>query len=139
MPRIVVGIDGSPGSRRALEWAVEHARLRGASLRVVYAWHIPPLGATPDLEALERAAASGAEETFERELAEVDTTGIEVERRLEERHPVDALLAEAEEADLLVVGTRGRGGFMGLLLGSVSQQVSHHGPCPVVIVPPPET
>ena len=136
--RMVVGVDGSVGSRRALEWAADEARLRGASLHVIYAWHMPALGATLDPEELEAAAEKAAERIFERELAEVDTTGIEVDQRLEERHPVDALLVETEEADLLVVGTRGHGGFAGLLLGSVSQQVSHHARCPVVIVPPPK-
>ena len=58
--------------------------------------------------------------------------------RVEARNPADALLDAARDAGLLVVGTRGHGGFKGLLLGSVSQQASHHAPCPVVIVPPPD-
>jgi nucleotide-binding universal stress UspA family protein len=144
--RIVVGVDGSDGARRALEWAVGEARLRGARLLAIHTWHIPPLvtGAGPfdppsalDADTLERVETS-AHELLERELAAADTSGVEVDKRVETRNPADALLDAARDADLLVVGTRGHGGFSGLLLGSVSQQVSHHAPCPVVIVPPPE-
>jgi nucleotide-binding universal stress UspA family protein len=143
--RIVVGVDGSDGARRALEWAVNEARLRGARLIAIHTWHIPPLTAgvgpldppmTLDADTLERVETA-AEELLERELAALDTSGIEVEKRSEPSNPADALLAAAGDADLLVVGTRGHGGFSGLLLGSVSQQVSHHAPCPVVIVPKP--
>jgi nucleotide-binding universal stress UspA family protein len=145
--RIVVGVDGSEGARSALEWAVGEARLRGASLRAVHAWHLPPLvsgvgmfepPATLDADTLERVE-NGATQLLEQELAAVDTSGVEVERIVEPRNPADGLLEAARDADLLVVGTRGHGGFTGLLLGSVSQQVSHHAPCPVVIVPPRET
>jgi nucleotide-binding universal stress UspA family protein len=143
--RIVVGIDGSEGAHRALEWAVDEARLRGASLLVVHAWHVPPLvtGAGPfdasvtlDADTIERVEKT-AGEIVDRELAEVDTRGIELQRSVEARSPADALIAAASDADLLVVGTRGHGGFTGLLLGSVGQQVAHHAPCPVVIVPKP--
>jgi nucleotide-binding universal stress UspA family protein len=143
---IVVGVDGSDGARRALEWAADEARLRGARLLAIHTWHIPPLttGVGPldppmtlDADTLARLE-SAANELLESELAAVDTSGVEVERRVEPSNPADALLAEASDADLLVVGSRGRGGFSGLLLGSVSQQVSQHAPCPVVIVPRPE-
>jgi nucleotide-binding universal stress UspA family protein len=142
---IVVGVDGSDGARRALEWAVEEARLRKAGLLVVHAWHVPPLvaGAAPfdgpmalDADTLERVEKT-AEEIVERELATVDTAGIEVRRLVVAGSPADALIEAAADADLLVVGTRGHGGFTGLLLGSVGQQVAHHAPCPVVIVPKP--
>lgn len=149
--RIIVGVDGSDGARVALEWAVGEARLRGARLVAVHTWQIPPLGAgvhpfgtgagafdpTLDADLLERVEA-GAKQLLERELAAVDLSGIEVEKLVEARNPADALLDAARDADLLVVGTRGHGGFKGLLLGSVSQQASHHAPCPVVIVPPPD-
>jgi nucleotide-binding universal stress UspA family protein len=143
--RIVVGVDGSDGARRALEWAVAEARLRGARLVAVHTWEMPPLGIsagpfdppTPlDPDLLQRVEAA-AGELLERELNAVDVSGLEVEKRVEPRNPADALLDAGREADLLVVGTRGHGGFTGLLLGSVSQQVSHHAPCPVVIVPHP--
>jgi nucleotide-binding universal stress UspA family protein len=145
--RIVVGVDGSDGARRALQWAAEEARLRDARLLVVHTWHVPPLvmGAGPfeppaavDADTLERLE-TGAEQLLERELEAVDLSGLEVDKLVEPRNPVDALLESARDSDLVVVGTRGHGGFTGLLLGSVSQQVSHHAPCPVVIVPNPET
>ena len=147
--RIVVGVDGSDGAREALAWAVEEARLRGARLVAVHTWQMPPLGAgasdpfgtgagafDPSLntDLIERVEA-GAAQLLERELAAVDTSGIEVEKLVESRNPADALIDAARGANLLVVGTRGHGGFKGLLLGSVSQQASHHAPCPVVIVP----
>jgi nucleotide-binding universal stress UspA family protein len=68
-------------------------------------------------------------------IDEVDTSGVTVDRKLRTGNASQALLHEAKGAALLVVGSRGRGGFTGLLLGSVSQQVAHHAPCPVVIVP----
>ena len=144
--RIVVGVDGSDGARSALEWAAAEARLRGAALLAVHTWDIPPLttGAGPfdppstlNAGLLERVE-QGAHQLVERELAAVDTSGLEIDKRVEARNPADALLDAARGADLLVVGTRGHGGFSGLLLGSVSQQVSHHAPCPVVIVPRPD-
>jgi nucleotide-binding universal stress UspA family protein len=144
--RIVVGVDGSDGARVALEWAVQEARLRGAPLVAVHTWQAPPLGmvagpfdapSTLDPELMKQVEA-GAKQLLERELAAVDTSGIEVESLVEPRNPADALLDAARGAGLLVVGTRGHGGFKGLLLGSVSQQASHHAPCPVVIVPPPD-
>jgi nucleotide-binding universal stress UspA family protein len=143
--QIVVGVDGSDGAQRALEWAVEEARLRDATLVVVYGWQVPPIvtGAGPfdapvvleqeTLEAVER----NAKDVVGRQLGSVDASGIDVQRRIEPRPPVDLVLDAATGADLVVVGTRGHGGFTGLLLGSVSQQVAHHAPCPVVIVPKP--
>jgi nucleotide-binding universal stress UspA family protein len=145
--RIVVGVDGSDGAHRALEWAVEEARLRKTGLLVVHAWHVPPLvtGAGPfdapvalDADTLERVEKT-ANEIVDRELLSIDTAGIEIERLVEPRSPADALIAAATGADLLVVGTRGHGGFAGLLLGSVGQQAAHHAPCPVVIVPKPKS
>jgi nucleotide-binding universal stress UspA family protein len=141
--RIVVGVDGSDGARRALEWAVEEARLRQAGLLVVHAWQVPPLvaGAGPfdaplvlDADTIERVEKT-AEEIVERELAAVDTSELDVQRLVAARSAADALVDAGADADLLVVGTRGRGGFAGLLLGSVGHQVAHHAPCPVVIVP----
>lgn len=81
-----------------------------------------------------------AEQLVDSELAELggETSGIDIERAVVEGAPAPALLEAAEGAALLVVGSRGRGGFTGLLLGSVSQQCAHHAPCPLVIVPPSE-
>jgi len=138
---IVVGIDGSEGSAAALRFAIEEARIRGARLKAVSAWHVPPAvygaGWAPsgtDLDEFRKLAES----SLLASVAEASGTesGVEIDQVLREGQPADVLLAEARKADLLVVGTRGLGGFKGLLLGSVSQQVAHHAPCPVVVVPP---
>lgn len=142
MASIVVGIDGSEGSLHALRFAAEEARLRHAPLNVVLAWEYP-VGlfagavAVPDQEMLSDFHKL-AEDRLGKALADVEPAlaGLEVERNLVEGTPAAALLEAAKGADLLVVGTRGHGGFVGLLLGSVSQQCAHHAPCPLVIVPP---
>lgn len=136
-PRIVVGVDGSAGSRRALVWAVDEARRRGARLDVVHAWTGPSVvGAGlafthyPYVELEESATA-----VLEASIASVDVQGVEVHRIRASGSPPWMLARAAEGAELLVVGSRGRGGFARLILGSVSQQCAHHAPCPVVIVP----
>jgi nucleotide-binding universal stress UspA family protein len=140
---MVVGVDGSEPSRSAARWAVEEARLRGARLVAVHAWSympslpvdsLDPMLASPDFgEALGRDAERFVDEEVERLRA--DAPGVEIEARAVEG-PAAAVLGDvAKGADLLVLGTRGHGGFSGLLLGSVSQQVSHHAPCPLVLVP----
>jgi nucleotide-binding universal stress UspA family protein len=136
MARIVVGVDGSDESKAALRWAVEEARLRGAAVRVVHAWSlryaVGPGIAIPafTVEELQR----DSEQMLEAALAGVDAAGLEIERVSVEGGAARLLVEAAEDADLLVVGSRGHGGFAGLLLGSVSQQCAHHAPCPVVIV-----
>jgi len=137
--RIVVGIDGSAAARRALEWALDEARARTAALDVVYAWHLPhearvpvaTLGMEPDL--LEDAARVTLDEAVDGQ----DTGGLSspLNRVLAYGRPTPSILERADGADLVVVGSRGRGGFSGLLLGSVSQQVAHHATCPVVVIP----
>lgn len=138
MARIVVGVDGSEPSARALAWAVDEGRRRRATVEAVHAWTYPPMtfvtGLVPpptfahdDLVAEARAALDEA----------VDALGARsagVARVLQEGTAARVLLDRAAGADLLVVGSRGRGGFSGLLLGSVSQQCAHHSPCPLVIV-----
>ena len=144
MQRIVVGVDGSQGARRALDWAVGEAKLRDAHLVVVHAWLEPAAVAVGSVVTAGGVEPELFEETAERTLADVvgavDTTALPqgVESRVVAGAPAGALLDAAKDADLLVVGSRGRGGFTGLLLGSVSQQVAHHAPCPVLIVPAPD-
>ncbi|MFP3906538.1 MAG: universal stress protein [Acidimicrobiales bacterium] len=131
MTRIAVGVDESPGGRAALAWALAEARRWEATLQVVVAWSYlvqPVAEFQPDFD------EAAARDLLESMLAEHDTSGVEIEPVIINELPVQALLHVAEEADLLVVGARGLGGFAGLLLGSVSQQVSTHAPCPVVIV-----
>jgi nucleotide-binding universal stress UspA family protein len=139
--RIVVGVDGSEGARRALRWAAKEAQLRGAVLDVVHTWHIPYVGASPyaagtiDWSDLEPAARA----TLDHEITKLGqlAAGLQVTPLLVTGAPAQAITDAAKDADLVVVGSRGHGGFAGLLLGSVSQQVAHHATCPVVIVPEP--
>ena len=138
MQRIVVGIDGSEISQRALEWAVEEARLRGAKVTILHAWSMGFIAASAfaapviDPAALERAAA----DVLETAVTSIDASDVTVENALVCGGAAEALITAAKDADLLVVGSRGRGGFAELLLGSVSHQVCNHAPCPVVVIPP---
>lgn len=146
--RIVVGVDGSEHARKTLHWAVEEARLRKWAVIAVHAHSIPPAFVAPDpilgapppvpepgfIEQLEGAA----ERMLAEEIDQVGSDDVTIESRVVTGSAADALLRAAREGDLLVVGSRGLGGFKGLLLGSVSQQVVHHAPCPVVIVPSDE-
>jgi nucleotide-binding universal stress UspA family protein len=135
---IVVGVDGSEPSRAALRWALEEARLRTCAIRVVYAWFAHPVlvpGApmvAEDWESLRRSAEEFLRELVAQELGEHD--GVEVDAVAPNGAAAEVLVRYARGAELLVVGSRGHGGFAGLLLGSVSQQCVHHAPCPVVIV-----
>lgn len=143
--RIVVGIDDSDSSRQALAWACREAQLRDADLEIVHTWSYPYVGEAavmsatyyPELDGLEAASQSVLDAAVE---AAGQHAGLRVIPKLVRGDAVATLLEVAEGADLLVVGSRGRGGFRGLLLGSVSQHCAHHAPCPVVIVrPPPAT
>jgi nucleotide-binding universal stress UspA family protein len=154
---IVVGVDGSPESRSALQWAVEEARLRGASVRAIHVYDVPgvawgayaaPEGAaatTEQISELERSQLSSAAESqarakalVEHAVAELgDTGGVNVDVAALHGRPAPKLIEESKDADLLVVGSRGRGGFAELLLGSVSHQCAQHAVCPVVILPNP--
>ncbi|MCB5180855.1 universal stress protein [Streptomyces antimicrobicus] len=137
-PRIVVGVDGSRSSRAALEWAVRYAGLVGGTVEAVTAWEVPG-------EASWSAPAVDAtfdEEEAERRLVDEvrsvlgDQGASRVHEKLVHGHPVEVLVDASQGADMLVVGSRGRGGFRRALLGSVSQQVSLHSACPVTIVRP---
>jgi nucleotide-binding universal stress UspA family protein len=144
MTEIVVGIDGSDGSRKALAWAVAEAQLRNGHLTAVLAWQVPLRAAfVPDWPgpgeldaAIEAQRVAVARVLDDACSAATDTLGDRLTRLVVEGPPAPVLLRAAQNADLLVVGTRGRGGFAGLLLGSVSQQCAQHAPCPLVIVPP---
>jgi nucleotide-binding universal stress UspA family protein len=141
---IVVGVDHSAGAKEALRFALEEARLRRATLRAVHTWQfrfegwsgigagVPPVG--DELHEFRDAAAAALDSTLQEAIP--DTAGVEVERRVVEGVPAAVLVEESRNADLLVVGSRGLGGFAQLLLGSVSQQCAHHAECPVVIVRP---
>lgn len=138
MARIVVGVDGSGPSLAALRWAVDEGRRRGAAVEAVHAWSYPAVtsvaGLVPRPAAAHDDLAAEAQAVLDDPCDALGPEGAGVARVLQEGPVARCLLEAAEGADLLVVGSRGRGGFAGLLLGSVSQQVAHHAPCPVVIV-----
>jgi len=135
--RVVVGVDGSETSDRALRWALDDARARGGIVAAVHAWHLPfsmsLTAGTRDLSAFEDAAGRLLDQVVDATAA--GYRDVTVERVLVGGSPADTLLGAARDAALVVVGGRGVGGFRGLLLGSVSQQLAHHAPCPVVVVP----
>lgn len=135
--KIVVGTDGSDNSVAALRWAIEEAKAHGAAVDVVYAWEFPPVIDPLGVSMLpsENDMNASAERLLAEVLKKVDTSGVALSSRVLRGAPATALIAAAKDADLLVIGRRGHGGFMGLLLGSVAQQVAHHAPCPVVLVP----
>lgn len=161
MGRIVVGVDGSQASHDALRWALAEAELRGAELHVVHVYG--PIGEespyaasyayAPDVHTVDRLSEDERRWREERQatvhdrarrvVADVvsnvgaDASDVSVHQEvIAGSRSAPALIERARNADLLVVGSRGRGGFKGLLLGSVSQQCVQHAPCPVVVIRP---
>jgi nucleotide-binding universal stress UspA family protein len=136
---VVCGVDGSPASQRALEWAVAEARYRGCRLRVVTAW---------DWDGVEgmMAPSSGAEARSQAEIVQrrclmAALEGVEdppeVERRLFKGRPSEALCMAALDAELIVIGGRGHNTVHDMVVGSTSQRVIRHAPCAVVVLPDP--
>ncbi len=143
MEQIVVGVDGSSHSDAALRWALREARAHGAALRVVTAWHYPYTTDISGMAPMTVAGMNVAEDARKLQDKALEDAlllepfpggAIEIERIVAQGSAAHVLLDAAEDADLLVVGSRGRGGFTGLLLGSVSHQVASHATCPVVVV-----
>jgi nucleotide-binding universal stress UspA family protein len=140
MARIVVGVDGSPSSRAALRWAVRQARLTGATVDAVIAWQIPVVlqnysWAPIYVEEAGDFAADARKRIDAVISAEVDPADSPLVRsQVVHGHPAQVLLAAAAGADLLVVGSRGHGGFADALLSSVGQYCVHHAHCPVLIM-----
>lgn len=134
-PVIVVGIDGSPSSKAALGWAVGQARLTGSAIHAVIAWEFPAFyPAEPIIPADDLAEAAGT--VLSETVAEVLGAGpsVEVRESVELGNPAQVLLNAARTAELLVVGSRGHGGFTSALLGSVGHYCAAHATCPVVII-----
>ena len=138
---IVVGIDHSADAKAALVFADEEARLRGATLRAVHAWQYGYIGLTgfeagmPAVGGDLKEMQAGAEAALAASVREaLPNSEVAIEQRVVQGAPAGVLVNESRDADLLVVGSRGHGGFAQLLLGSVSQQCAHHSECPVVIV-----
>src|ERR1700712_3416528 len=135
--RIVVAVDGSPASQEALAWAVRQASLTGAVVQAVTAWHYPTsTGAYAIATDMDWPANAQAVQDVAVKEVLGDDTGSLI-RSVVEGHPVPVLLKAAVGADLIVMGSRGHGGFAGLLLGSVSEHVVAHAPCAVVVVRTP--
>jgi nucleotide-binding universal stress UspA family protein len=141
---IVVGVDHSEGATETLRFAFEEARLRQAPLCAVHAWQFGYIGASgiegsvPVLGAERGEHRRAAEAALDAAIRKAIPDGgdVEVQCRVLEGAAAAVLVEESRDADLLVVGSRGHGGFAQLLLGSVSQQCAHHAECPVVIVRP---
>jgi nucleotide-binding universal stress UspA family protein len=132
--RIVVGVDGSDSSLAALDWALEEARLRTGDVHVVTAWHYPVIGDAAGKAEDHDSFGDTARRANAGALRRASGTGLAVTGEVMEGHPADVLAKAATEADLLVVGSHGHGGFAGMLLGSVSSHAVHHAHCPVVVV-----
>ena len=135
----LVGVDGSPSSRAALSWAAEEAAEHRADLIVLNVWVqtlLPPMGSgTVPHDPLPDASQRASEDlvkVIKEELGE--DPPVFVQPRVKSGNAAEVLIEESADADLLVVGTRGHGGFAGLVLGSVSQHVAAYAKCPVVVV-----
>ena len=133
--KIIVGVDGSPSSNAALEWAAQEAEIRGSALELIHAWNYPNLGYggyVAVLEDFEKDAAALLDEVVV--SVRKNYPNLKLVSSLIQGPTAQTIIDRAKEADMVVVGSRGRGGFSGLLLGSVGQQLVHHCPAPVVII-----
>lgn len=143
MGRIIVGVDGSEHSLEALRWAVKEATLRDGTVQAISAWTYPVMAADGlaggafisglDPETLAASARSNLETAVQAACPD-EATRPKVELVVVEGSPGQALVEASKGADLLVVGSRGHGGFANLLLGSVSSQCVHHAHCPVTVI-----
>jgi nucleotide-binding universal stress UspA family protein len=146
MPGILVGVDGSEHSRRALEWAMREAAARGVPLTVMTV-HPPPVRAAaevlwalpdlPDRSFDPELARTGVKQFVEKVANDIGQAVPEVTVTVVTGDPAEELVKASHDADLLVVGSRGSGGFARLLLGSVSSKVMHHAACPATVIPEP--
>jgi nucleotide-binding universal stress UspA family protein len=138
---IVVGVDGSEGAAIALDFAIKEAALRGSKVRLVSAWEIPAsvlasvVAGKEFYEEFRENAVTVAREAAA--LVEEREPSVEHEEMVIEGQAAKVLLDSSADAELMVVGRRGHGGFREMLLGSISRQVVAHAKCPLVIVPSP--
>lgn len=144
MTTIVVGVDGSEGSKLALRWAIDEAgRVADAKIVALATWTYPVVAASPWMGGydvpmdLTEPTTQALHDTVAEIAGETGFDVSRVEERVVSGPAAGSLIEAGKDADLLVVGSRGHGGFTGLLLGSVSHQVAAHAPCPVVVVPKP--
>jgi len=136
--RIVVGVDGSEGSKHALRWAAKQASYTGATLEVVAAWDYPATYGWVPVPPEDYALADFAEKSLNDAINEVFGTDVpeSLQRRVTEGHPAQVLVDASRGAELLVVGSRGYGGFADALLGSVSTYCVHHAHGAVTVIRP---
>ena len=148
MPGIIVGVDGSSHSRRALEWAINEAAVRHLPLTVLTVrqpvtgfWYSPVGYPAEGYEDLTEHARKEAQEETDDALGTLaaEARPPEVTVLAAAGAPAEVILRAAQDADMVVVGSRGAGGFTKLLLGSVSSQIVHHACCPVVVIPDPDS
>jgi len=134
--RIVVGVDGSVPSKAALAWAVRQAQLTGAAVEAVIAWEFPAIYGYPAPVVLDVDYAGIAAKVVADVIAEVSSPGepVKIRSTVAEGNAAQVLLDASAGAELLVVGSRGHGGFTEALLGSVGQHCVHHATCPVVVI-----
>jgi nucleotide-binding universal stress UspA family protein len=139
---VVVGVDGSPASQAALRWAVEDARRRGCPVDAVSAWHpdyggmIGPVPAEIIMALSPQAMKDAARKGLDAAVQGFED--VEIRKILVEGDPRDVLAKASEDAELLVVGSRGRSTLAGIILGSVSSYCVHHAACPVVVIREPK-
>jgi|ERR1039458_2133601 nucleotide-binding universal stress UspA family protein len=144
MPGIIVGVDGSDHSRHAFRWAMHEATLRHAPLTVMSVRPAPARPATmsfwglrtlPEEDSNREQARRAVQEFVDKDASETSETTPQVSVNVTAGEPAEELIVASRDADMLVLGSRGSGGFTRLLLGSVSSQVVHHAACPVVVIP----
>ena len=130
--RVIVGVDGSESAKEALRWAAEYAAALGSPLEALTVWDMPiTFGWVASLE--EDDPEKGALHALEALVRDVLGDSASVTTKVERGHPAFVLVEASQRAGLLVVGSRGRGGFSGMLIGSVSQYCVQHASCPVVV------
>ena len=132
---IVVGVDGSAHSAKALAWAIDEAKVRGAALHVIHSFVVPrTVVDTMDHGLYPEMAADAQKELDSLMENGPSTEGVDVHAEIAAGHAAKVLVAASSDATLLVVGNRGHGGFEELMLGSTAAQCVHHAHCPVVVV-----
>ena len=131
--KVVVGVDGSPDSTKALAWAEDYASRTGAELMLVTAWHWPTAYGVP-LAWDDWDPAVDAQRVLDKARVGLSLPDDRVQAQVEQGPAAEVLARASREADLLVVGTRGHGGIAGAVLGSVSSHCVHHAHCAVVVV-----
>lgn len=139
-PLVVVGVDGSDESVAALRWAAHYATGAGATVRAVMCWHYPTVAGSPPVgvapAAMTEEVRQSLQETLDGAVGEVyPSPGADaIETKIMYGHPAQVLIEESEHADLLVVGSRGHGTFIGMYVGSVSTHCINQASCPVTVV-----